>query len=184
MRLVNLLPKQKLDDLYYEGLVKNLWSLGVFVFICGIISIGAALTSKFFILKNQESVKNELDKIKAVSNKKENSELKNKIKTINSNISDYNNLAKKTPKWSNVVSALAKDLPEEIRITALASDPKTGKMTINGVSKTRDGVLVLYNNIKNDNVNFTDIDYPLENLSSPVNTTFHFSFSIKPEAFK
>jgi Tfp pilus assembly protein PilN len=184
MRLINLLPKQKLDDLYFEGLVKNLWSLAVFIFLCALVSVGAMLSAKYFILQNQKTAKRELEQIKAISNKKENSELKNKIRLINSNINDYNTLSDKTPKWSNVISRLAKNLPEEIRVTSLSSDPKTGKMTISGVSQTRNGVLVLFSNIKNDEANFADIDYPLENLSSPVNSVFHFSFSIKPEAFK
>ena len=55
---------------------------------------------------------------------------------------------------------------------------------ISGYSPTRELVISLYNSILQDDQDFKNIDYPLENVAKAIDINFHFTFSIQDSLLK
>ena len=110
--------------------------------------------------------------------------MKNQIKLVNTQIADFKNLADAAPHWSHVLRALSGDVPDGVQVVTFTADLSKKQITINGTSKTREAIILLYNNISADAKNFSNIDYPLENVAKPVNAPFHFTFTIADSLLK
>lgn len=184
MKIINLLPKPKQNEFYYRRLYHNLL---VLFGVAGVtfVFVGIALfASRLFLEHNLRASQENIERIKAVSNKEENAELKRRIQEINNQIGDYNSLAASAPKWANVLRQFTRLVPERVYIQNFTVDATKRQATINGFAPSRDSVIALYNNIRQDTEHFQDIDYPLENVSRPTNVTFHFTFTVAEGVLK
>lgn len=184
MRIINLLPKLKQQELRYR---KLFFSLIIFTALAGVtvllVFAGQAAT-RFYLQYEQRSIEVGIEQLKSVSNKEENAALKARIKLINNQITDFNNLTNAAPKWSKVLRVFAELAPEQVTIQRLTADVGTKQGQITGFSPTREQVISLYNNIAADKTNFTSIDYPLENVTKPFDVSFHFTFTVSDSLLK
>ena len=120
----------------------------------------------------------EIEYLKTIANKSENATVKEEIKIANAQIQDFNNLSLKTPKWSVVLEAFVRNVPEGVKITQFDANSTKKEITISGYGPTRDLVIELYNNINSDKEHFKNINYPLENVTQPSDVRFYFTFAI------
>lgn len=178
MKRINLLPRAKRHELNFERI---LYSITVAIVSAIVILItGVLLQFGVWLYLNQkmQTSVTEIEQLKLIANKSENSTVKEQIKKVNSQISDFTNLANKTPQWSKVLAALIADVPDSVKITQFAADVDKNEIIISGYSPSRDLVIDLYNNINADKTHFKNINYPLENVTKPTNVKFTFTFSI------
>lgn len=184
MRIVNLLPKKRQQELRYESMYRSLLTLFIFSLVSFAVVFMIQVGVKFYLSYQAGSIKNQISILQVLVAKQQDSDVKVQIKDINSFISQYNELAATSPKWSNVIKAFAVLPPKGVKINSFVVNSTNNTVTINGQSPTRELVIELYNKIKNDEKNFFDIDYPLENVAKPTNVSFHFTFHFKPELIK
>ena len=179
MKRINLLPKQKQTELYFDNLFHSILvaiCIAVAVLLFGIfIQIGTWL----YLDQSLGLLSTEIEGVKSSSNKTENAELKNQIKSLNVQMKDFDDLAAGTPVWSTVLQSFAKQVPNGVKISMFDADATNGKIQISGYAPKRDQVIELYNNINNDRDFFKDIDYPLENVSQPTDIIFKFTFYVQ-----
>ena len=177
MRIINLLPKSRQKELYFESILGGLWTLVVFSFLSFAAVFLVQFATKFYLEFEATSIKGQIKDLQVQVNKQENSDVKAQVKAANDLVSDYQNLVASSPKWSKLIKAFAPLSPSGLRINSFTVEPSTKTVHISGVSPTRELVIALYNNILQDKVDFSNIDYPLENIVQETNITFHFSFN-------
>lgn len=183
-KVINLLPKSRLKDLYQEMVFHRLLSavwLSVFSFAA---VIGVQVYAQFELQRRLTDYQGRLDQVKQQVNKKENSDLKAKIKGMNNLIADYKNMGDSIPKISKVLIAFSLLPPDNVSINSLVIDPNKKTVIVTGFSPTRDAVLDFYNAIKGDTKNFKNVDYPLQHIVRPTEVPFQFTFSINDELLK
>lgn len=178
MKHINLLPKHKQTELYYEDLYHSTLMaviIGVVVVLLGVV---AQIFVMVYLNSKESSVSADVETLKQQTDKTENAELKRQIRSINNQMLDFEKLSANSPKWSKVIAAFAQQVPKGVKINSFIADSKTSKIEITGFSPTREAVIELYNNINSDKENFKDINYPLENVAKPTNVQFNFAFYI------
>lgn len=184
MRTVNLLPKIRQQELRYESILHSLRTVVTLTLISFAIVFLAQISTKYYLEAQSGVIKAEIADLQKQVDKKENAEIKNKIKKINDLIADYQNLVDSSPKWSNVIKAFVTLPPEGIKITSFGMDINKKTISITGKGVNREAVIQLYNNILQDSKNFYNINYPLENIVRPTDVSFHFSFNIRDTLLK
>lgn len=178
--MMNLLPKEQQEELFYSNILHGV----VIAFQIGFIILFLGVTTQvvlYFYLDNElKSTEVKLLQAKTETGKKEYAEQRNQVKAVNTKLKDYQTLIETTPKWSTVFNAFSKNIPPDVKITNFTADVITRKVEIQGLSPTREQVIQLYNNINGDTEFFEQINYPLENVTKPVDVNFKFTFFIKP----
>lgn len=179
MKVINILPKFRQQQLRYEVLLHSLWLAVWLSVISFALVFMAQFSTKLYLQLQVGQIKNQITQLQAEVNKQQNSDVKAQVTAVNNVVSDYNNLAAAAPQWSNAIKAFAVLPPPGIKITNFDLDPLTRMVNITGLSPTRDLVILLYNNILQDQNEFYGIDYPLENVAQPTNISFHFTFFVQ-----
>jgi Tfp pilus assembly protein PilN len=179
MKIVNLLPKHKQQELRYESYFHSV----LVAAIVGVISLLLVVVSQFginaFLQRQSIQLSGQIEQAKKLSNKQENAQLKALVQDVNNKLKDYGDLAAASPSWSEALRAFSAQVPVGVKITLFSADTAKDRVDITGFSPTRDQVIQLYNNIVADKDHFHDIDYPLENVARPTNVDFHFSFFVQ-----
>lgn len=184
MKLINLLPKVRQQELVYEALLGRLiFVIWISVFSFAIV-FATQYAAKLYLQKELQLVQLEVETVTKQNNKQDNAEIKNAIQQINNQILDYKNLIETSPKWSKVLKAFVKLPPEGIRVNSFSIDELTKRLSISGFSPTRELVLEFYKNIEADSKNFSGLEKYLENISKPTDINFHMVFNINPELLK
>jgi Tfp pilus assembly protein PilN len=181
MKEINLLPKDRQQQLHAEILYRHWLSLiwvSVFSFVLVLL---AQFGSKIYLQSRLSQINEEITVIKQQVNKNDNAELKKQIKVLNDWITDYNTLDSNSPKWSKLLKTFSAIPPEGVKITSFSVDLPSKKVTITGISPTRELVIQLYNNILADSEHFYNVDYSLENVVKAKNVSFHYSFNFKDQ---
>ncbi len=88
------------------------------------------------------------------------------------------------PTWSKAVRQISTHVPVGVKVNTIISDTKTKKVEVRGYSPTREEVLEFYNAIKEDKENFKSINYPLENVSRPIDVSFIFTIELNDSLLK
>lgn len=183
MKLINLLPKSRQQELYFEQLFHKLTFVLWLTAFSFLLVLGAQLAVKIYLESQSRDIASQISLLKSQVNKSDNEQIKKSIKSINDYISDFKNLSV-TPKWSKVLNAFAKLPPDSVGVTSFNVDLKTKSVNIQGFAPRREDVIQLYNNIASDNKEFYNIDYPLENVAKPLDNQFHFNFNIRDDLLK
>lgn len=184
MRIINLLPKEKQQELKYQsiasGMVKVWWvSIATFLVV-----VCAQFATQMYLEHQASQLAGSIEQFQDQVNKQDNAAIKIKITAINNSIGDAKMLRDEAPKWSKVLKAFSELPPPEVHITSFMVDLKNKSISISGRAPTREVVIELYNNILVDTAHFSGIDYPLENVAKPTNNNFHFTFSVLDEVLK
>lgn len=184
MKTINLLPKSRQKELFFEKVLdKILLVIWVTVFSF-VVVVGVQVYTKYYMQSKLVVVGEEIENLKIQVSKKENSETKEKLKTLNALTLDYKNLVTTVPKWSKVIAAFAELPPEGIKINAFTVNSTSKVITVSGFSSTRDLVIAFYNAIKADEKNFYNVDYPLQHIIKANDIPFTFNFNVKEELLK
>jgi cell division protein FtsB len=184
MKTINLLPKARQEEFYYQGLLRSLWIYVAISCVTFALVFLAQFGTKLYMQNIKAGVEVKIQQLKLQVSKEENSKIKNEIAQVNNISADYNKLVAEQPKWSKVIMAFAPLPPEGVVIRTFSASLNTKAITIQGFSPTREKVQELYKRILNDTEHFTGINYPLENIAKPTDVNFHFTFTIKDELLK
>ncbi|MCL5009050.1 MAG: hypothetical protein M1400_01780 [Patescibacteria group bacterium] len=183
-KTINLLPKYRLTDLNQEMIFHRLLSVVWLTVFSFVLVIGVQVYAQFLLQGQLTSQQGELDQLKQQVSKKENSELKSKIKNINNLIADYKNMTAAVPKLSKVLTAFSALPPDSVSINSITIDPIKKTVMVSGFSPTREAVLAFYNALQNDGAEFDNVDYPLQHIVKATDVPFQFTFTIKDELLK
>lgn len=183
-KIINLLPQPRQQEIRYQNILGAAIQAIIFSLMSFAVVFLAQFGAKLFLAQQARATASEIQQLTAQVNKEDNEKIKGEIKQINGTISDYLALSAQSPKWSKVLRAFAKLPPEDVRIVNFTVDSATKMVNIVGVSPSRESMIQLYNNIKADENEFYNVDYPLENVIKPENVNFHFSFYIKDQLLK
>lgn len=104
-----------------------------------------------------------------------------KVKEVNSQVANAETIQENQIYWSKLFLKLNEVLSEEITLNDLTTKDYTILLT--GKSKTRDGLVLLEEKLKNESC-FSDVKLPLSNLVSKENVDFQIEFNIKEECIK
>jgi Tfp pilus assembly protein PilN len=184
MHIINLLPKTRQQELYYERILKSLYVVVSFSVASFALVFLVQIGAKMHLQKKLDNNMQSIERLKSQINKKDNADVRAKIKTVNDTIADYKNLADSSPKWSKVLKQLSTLPPKEVKISSFSVDASKKVVNISGVSQTREAIIQFYYNIKGDDKNFSNVDHPLDYLSSPTNAPFHFTFGVQDALLK
>lgn len=184
MKTINLLPQSKQQEFYYHRLLGSLVRLFWIAGSSFVLVLLAQFGTRVYLEHEINIVQEKAEQVKRASNKDENAKLKKQIQAINSEIVDYTNAAKDAPKWSNVIVAFSKLVPDKVYIQSFVVDSAKRQVSINGFAPDRESVIALYNNIAGATEQFSGIDYPLENVSKPTDVQFHFTFTVEEKLLK
>jgi predicted negative regulator of RcsB-dependent stress response len=101
MKIINLLPKHKQEELRYESLFHSvLIASGIAVAIL-LLGLLVQLGLRFYLNHQTSAIQKDIEQIKQVTNKQENNEIRIKIRTINAQMNDFKSLSASTPTWSS-----------------------------------------------------------------------------------
>lgn len=184
MKIINLLPRHKQEELRYEQLFHSVSMAAGAAAAIMIAVLVCQIGVRLYLNYSARTLEAKTEAIRTSTDKTENNQLKEQIKLSNAQMNDYRTLAESIPNWSKVIMAFAATIPDGVSITSFTASLDTKKILINGQSPTREAVIQLYNNILADTKNFKDIDYPLENVAKPADVTFFYNFSVNEEALK
>jgi len=179
MRIINLLPKFRQRELYYDSILHGLLTLVIFSFFSFALVFLAQFGTKFYLQIQAGEIKAEIKDLQTQVGKQENSDVKAQVKAANDLISDYQKLVNASPKWSKLVKLFVPLPPQGLKINSFSVNPSSRTIQITGISPTRELVIALYNNILQEKTDFYGIDYPLENIVQETNINFHFTFFYK-----
>jgi len=101
-------------------------------------------------------------------------EIKIKVNNINTKLRQINEIQKDYYEFSKPLIALGQLIPNNIQITSLNLDKSTMQFSLKGISKTREDLLKLQNNLETSSL-FKDLKFPLSNLLAKQNINFEFS---------
>jgi hypothetical protein len=184
MRQINLLPKPRQEEIFYQAVLRGLYAIiGISIASFALVLL-AQFGIKLYLNMEYQNTENQIETIKSQVDKKENSQIKDEITDINAKIADYKNLADGAPKWSKVLKAFSTLPPQGVKINTMSVDFKNKSIMINGFAPTRELVIATYESIKKDTQDFNNINYPLENVIKPKNIDFHFTFYINDSLLK
>ena len=179
MKIINLLPKQKQQELKDEAIYHSLASL-VWVSVASFVLVFAAqFATKLYLQHRAGTIQSDINQLQQAVNRQDNSKIKTQITAVNNVVGDFDALAAAAPQWSGLIKAFTPLPPPGVHVLTLNVNVADRSVIITGFSPTRDLVIQLYNNILSDTDHFYGIDYPLENVSKPSNVNFHFTFFVK-----
>ncbi|MDR3642663.1 MAG: hypothetical protein P4L74_03495 [Candidatus Doudnabacteria bacterium] len=183
-KVINLLPKPKQRELHYDSILHSLWKLVIWSCFSFALVFFVQVATKFYLQLEGQVIHDQIQALQQQVGKQQNSDVKVQITTANNLIKDYHALSVASPQWSKIINAFAPLPPSGIKINSFGVNTDTKAITITGLSPTRDLVIKLYNIILADQKDFYGIDYPLENVVSPTDDTFHFTFYVQNSLWK
>lgn len=184
MKLINLLPKEKQQELRYRRVFQTMLSLIWISLASFLVALLSQLGVKVFLQGQQGRLNQSIENLKQQTGKEENAQIKNQVRQLNDLVADYKALSSGLPKFSKALRAFAPLVPENVKITSMRIDAVKMAIDINGFSPSRELVIKLYDNVVADARDFPDIDYPLENVAKPADISFHFSFNVNADLLK
>lgn len=169
---LNLLPPDKKDALEQGFVLASAQTLTLIVLIIAIF-VGGTLFSLRTIMAG------DLAGITSLSSSvgDEGVTLAEDIARINSYLKRIDGFEAKTVRWSGALRELSMQIPQDIRVDELTVD-KDGKITLRGLSPTREDVLTLRDRLAA--LPFVDtIKSPLSNILQKKNVSFEFELTHK-----
>ncbi len=101
-------------------------------------------------------------------------EIKTKVTNINTKLRQISEIQKDYYEFSKPLLGLGQLIPNNIQITSLNLNKNNMQFFLKGISKTREDLLSLQNNLETSSL-FGDIKFPLSNLLVKENINFEFS---------
>ena len=175
--MINLLPPLYQQELRQEENRKLILILGMLSLIF-LISVTLILFSvKLYIQGKLESVKALVDLEEKTLQTSEIQSLKERINSVNQNLSKLNAFYEKQISSINILEKVFKTLPPEIYLTAFSWQKNTSQVAISGFSRNRE-ILFLFQKNLEESKEFSGIELPTQNWIKPVDIDFRVTFKI------
>lgn len=104
-----------------------------------------------------------------------------KFQEVNRLAAQSLNFSRRHLEWADLFVHLGTLIPENVTLTSLLTKDYT--ISLSGVAKTRDDLLLFERNIKEDEC-FASFNLPVSNLFSQENVDFQMDFSVKDTCLK
>lgn len=184
MKTINLLPKERQQELKYEAIYHSLLTVLWISVLSFAVVFGTQYFTTVLLQYQQRSISTDIVRLTADVNKQDNSGVRQKITAINNLVGDFLSLSGSNPHWSQLLKAFTPLVPDGVHVLTFTVDTKTDQVNITGFAPTRQQVILLHDNIAADTAHFTNIDYPLENVSKEANINFHYTFTVNKEVLQ
>lgn len=184
MKLINLLPKSKQRELAHETLFRGIVRFVEVAAITFVLVFLGQFAIWSYLRAAEVSLVGDIEKLKIITDKQDNAELKKEIREINAQIGDFKNLLDGTPAWSKAVRQVVSHIPDDVLINNISASVDEKELEIRGYSPTREKVIEFYNAVRADTENFESINYPLENVAKPTDVSFSFTIVLKDSLLK
>ncbi len=173
MRIINLLPDSEQKLIKKEGILGNLRAVFVLAIFSYLVVAAALFVTHIYLQNNASNLASRINSEEQILQNQD--QTAQSVQKDNNIVSDYVDIAEKSPRWSEALVAFAGLVPSDVLVTDFSADAATGKIEIQGQALSRDSVLQLRTNIMASPL-FKNIDLPLENLEKPANLNFHYTF--------
>ena len=183
LKKINLLPKTEQKNLRLQFFGDQLLFFWIFVIGSLFLFIGLTYIAKAYLTAQVAEVESKISLGKAELKSSDNELLKQKVDSLNGQISILKNLNNQHYYWSGALVELGNLLPPDITLTEVHMDRVGGKVSIKGVAGKRESVLQFWSNVYKAQY-FKGIDFPLANLDAETNDPFSFDFYINTDKVK
>jgi hypothetical protein len=101
----------------------------------------------------------------------------NRVREINSQLDNIQKIQKDFFPWSLFLKNLAEITPEDINYENISFNLNDQNLKIKGEAKTRDGLLILKDNLSDSGI-YSIIDFPIKNILTKENISFSIDVKI------
>ena len=105
MKIINLLPKPRQQELRYEAVLHSVWIVFALSLASFALVFLAQVGARFYLQVRAGDLQKQIVDLRNQVKNKENPKVKARVKAENDLVLDYKNLAAATPKWSKVIKA-------------------------------------------------------------------------------
>ncbi|MBX4191387.1 MAG: PilN domain-containing protein [Candidatus Doudnabacteria bacterium] len=183
MKRINLLPKTEQNELKLQVFSDRLILFWIWAIISVVFFVALTYTAKIYLEGQRTETESQIEVEKQILRSSDNEQLKRQVESLNAQINSIRNLQAQHYYWSQALNELARIIPTDMSVDLLTAERASGKVTMSGISKTRDSVLNFWAEMHKSEY-FKGIDFPLANLNSAENDPFSFSFFIVPETLR
>lgn len=183
MKTINLLPQPEQKEIKLELIAHQLLNFWFWIIGSMLLLFALSLVTTIRLRASIADTETEIIKSKEALSSAANQQLEKQVVNLNSEIDRVNLLRSQHYHWSNGLIELGNILPTDMVIDLLFLDRASGKVDISGIAKNRESVLKFWSDMHKSKY-FQDINFPLPNLERASDTSFSFSFYIKPEQIK
>ena len=184
--MINLLPPKEKEELSLEGNKKLVIVLGNLVLISLVCLILILFSLKFYILKEISYQKIVLDNTEKKYQASNFLSFKEIIQKYNANLVKIDNFYKKEIKVSDILKTILEvPRPEGLYFENISvennkngTENKKTKVTISGISKTRDNLLIFKENIENSKT-IENVYFPPSNWVKNKDINFYLTLETK-----
>lgn len=177
---LNLLPPTEKKYYQIETIRRFVVFLSIGLFVILLLFIGLLIFNYLFISFQLEPTMRQLEIEKATEKARKVEEFEKQIKETNRKITLLTNIKKEAAPISPVLDKLtASSAGKNSYLKTFSIDRRTNAIKIEGFSSTRDQVIKIQDNLKNDS-SFSDINAPYSNFLKQTNIDFTFDFKLKP----
>ncbi|MBD3282028.1 MAG: hypothetical protein GF387_00215 [Candidatus Portnoybacteria bacterium] len=174
---MNLIPLKQKKRIRLLMLYQNVVSSGllfVFLILFLVIILGGFLI--FLNFKYQEIERNIVLEQSQVIKDETVKGIERKIEGLNNNLRKIAEIQEEQSHVYEMLDNLSRNLFIDIRVDSLQVDSSSGKISVSGFAEERDSLLRIKETLENDK-EYSDIDFPISNITNPRNIDFHFSFT-------
>ena len=177
MNFINLVPENQKKILNRERMFLLLH--GIIGMIVVVIAFNAIMLTgaRFILINHYNNLKNDSALVNT-----ELINLQNDIIEINKKINDAQKIQTSFVKFSDLSSSINKLAPKGIIVEFMHIDAKDNNLRINGISKNRELLLVLKDNLENSGF-VKKLESPLSNLLEKENIEFRFSADLNKNIY-
>lgn len=179
-RSANLLPPEvrKQNELYQ-------FSSGLLLFGGWVAMLLAALVlvlvmARIFFARQLSSVTAQVASKTKVLETLRAGELTSEVESVNLNLANFKILQSQHRVFAEALLELARVLPADVTVDAVAVTRGGGKIEIRGRAGSRDSVLTLRQNILQSAL-FKGVNFPLQNLERPRDVSWKYRFYLSSE---
>ncbi len=183
MKTINLLPKAEQKEIKLELIAHQLLNFWFWIVGSMLLLFALSLITSVQLRTSIADTELEIIKSKEALSSATNQQLERQVVNLNSEIDKVKLLRSQHYYWSNGLIELANILPSDMVIDLLFLDRASGKVDVSGIAEDRESVLKFWSDMHKSKY-FKDINFPLPNLERAFDTSFSFSFYIKPEQIK
>lgn len=106
-----------------------------------------------------------------------------KIKETNQKINSISETQKKFVAWSVILEKISNLMPQDAVAAIMIMSRSNEEMTLKGVAKTRDALLLLKSNLENSDI-FSSVKIPFSNLLTRQDVDFEFELKLNQKIFE
>jgi len=171
---MNLLPIKQRKRIKAQILYQNIVFSGLLLILLVLILmlvLGGLLI--FLNFKYQEIEKGITDEQSRIIKTETVKSMERKVNELNKEIVSLKGIQEKQTGFYSVLVDLSENILDQVVIYTIEIDGDLNKITISGFSPTREKLLVIKQKLESS---YKNVDFPISNLTDPVNINFTFTY--------